>query len=253
MGLFLQKTNIIRDYLEDYVDGRAFWPQEVWKGYTEYGELGELAKPENRGRAVECLNHLITDALQCIPECLQYMTLLQTEEVFRFCAIPQVMAIATLSQLYNNPLVFTGVVKIRKGQAAQLILDTKTLPGLHKWFNILCKDILNRVPITDPSAGSTIKICQEIIEMTNNNSCSAICAAYTSVAASAAPVGLAWSVMKILQNPNVQWNGNVPMYNASEDTACTLGCHLIVLVICLLVLFAHRHFNNAHSLKQGLD
>jgi isopentenyl-diphosphate delta-isomerase type 1 len=30
MGLFLQKTNIIRDYLEDYVDGRAFWPQEVF-------------------------------------------------------------------------------------------------------------------------------------------------------------------------------------------------------------------------------
>jgi phytoene/squalene synthetase len=29
MGLLLQKTNIIRDYLEDYVDGRAFWPQEV--------------------------------------------------------------------------------------------------------------------------------------------------------------------------------------------------------------------------------
>ena len=29
MGLFLQKTNIIRDYLEDYVDGRAFWPQQV--------------------------------------------------------------------------------------------------------------------------------------------------------------------------------------------------------------------------------
>jgi farnesyl-diphosphate farnesyltransferase len=31
MGLFLQKTNIIRDYLEDYVDGRAWWPQDVWK------------------------------------------------------------------------------------------------------------------------------------------------------------------------------------------------------------------------------
>ena len=29
MGLFLQKTNIIRDYLEDYADGRAFWPQEM--------------------------------------------------------------------------------------------------------------------------------------------------------------------------------------------------------------------------------
>ena len=30
MGLFLQKTNITRDYLEDYRDGRAFWPQEIW-------------------------------------------------------------------------------------------------------------------------------------------------------------------------------------------------------------------------------
>lgn len=29
MGLFLQKTNIIRDYLEDQREGRAFWPQEV--------------------------------------------------------------------------------------------------------------------------------------------------------------------------------------------------------------------------------
>ena len=29
MGLFLQKTNIIRDYLEDVVQGRLFWPKEV--------------------------------------------------------------------------------------------------------------------------------------------------------------------------------------------------------------------------------
>ena len=29
MGLFLQKTNIIRDYLEDIVQGREFWPREV--------------------------------------------------------------------------------------------------------------------------------------------------------------------------------------------------------------------------------
>lgn len=29
MGLFLQKTNIIRDYLEDQLEGREFWPREV--------------------------------------------------------------------------------------------------------------------------------------------------------------------------------------------------------------------------------
>ncbi len=29
MGLFLQKTNIIRDYLEDVEQDRLFWPKEV--------------------------------------------------------------------------------------------------------------------------------------------------------------------------------------------------------------------------------
>lgn len=29
MGLFLQKTNIIRDYLEDITEGRVFWPKTV--------------------------------------------------------------------------------------------------------------------------------------------------------------------------------------------------------------------------------
>ena len=118
MGLFLQKTNIIRDYLEDFVDGRAWWPQKVWKKYTKSGDLGEFTKKENIEKALFCLNDLVTDALECVPECMEYMTLLKTEEVFRFCAIPQVMAIATLADLYNNPNVFTGVVKIRKGLAA---------------------------------------------------------------------------------------------------------------------------------------
>lgn len=34
MGLFLQKTNIIRDYLEDLEEGRTWWPKEV----SEYGK-----------------------------------------------------------------------------------------------------------------------------------------------------------------------------------------------------------------------
>lgn len=38
MGLFLQKTNIIRDYLEDQREGREFWPQEV----TASGGLGRI-------------------------------------------------------------------------------------------------------------------------------------------------------------------------------------------------------------------
>ena len=53
-------------------------PQEVWKQYAVNGDLGDLAKEQNRTQAVQCLNHLITDALECIPECLGAQTLTLT-------------------------------------------------------------------------------------------------------------------------------------------------------------------------------
>jgi farnesyl-diphosphate farnesyltransferase len=193
MGLFLQKTNIIRDYLEDYVDGRAFWPQEVWKLYTNTNDLGEFAKKENINNAICCLNHLVTDALECIPECVEYMELLKTEEVFRFCAIPQVMAIATLNDLYNNPNVFTGVVKIRKGLAVKLMLDTKTPGGLHKWFNLMVKDILSRIPSKDPNAEKTKAICNKIIKITDKRAKKAIISSYAQTITSIAPIGMVLS------------------------------------------------------------
>lgn len=43
---------------------------------------------------------------------LEYMSRLQDQQVFRFCAIPQVMAIATLAECYDNLNVFRAVVKI---------------------------------------------------------------------------------------------------------------------------------------------
>ena len=35
MGLFLQKTNITRDYLEDINEGRIFWPNEILTNYVD--------------------------------------------------------------------------------------------------------------------------------------------------------------------------------------------------------------------------
>ena len=45
MGLFLQKTNIIRDYREDLDDKRKFWPKEVWSKYAD--DLSDFADPKN--------------------------------------------------------------------------------------------------------------------------------------------------------------------------------------------------------------
>uniref|UniRef100_A0A7S4T082 Nudix hydrolase domain-containing protein n=1 Tax=Ditylum brightwellii TaxID=49249 RepID=A0A7S4T082_9STRA len=169
MGLFLQKTNIIRDYLEDYVDGRAFWPQSVWNKYSTSGDLGYFANqsdPLAQTKSLHCLNELVTDALSLVPDCLAYLAKLRCTEVFRFCAIPQVMAIATLDKCFNNPNVFTGVVKIRKGLSCQLILHTNDAQGVHAAFRHFANSIASKINPNDPNADATLKACDAILEIT---------------------------------------------------------------------------------------
>lgn len=177
MGLFLQKTNIIRDYLEDYVDGRAFWPQSVWKKYSKSGDLGYFANhddEEAKNQALCCLNDLVTDALHLVPDCLKYLSKLHCSEVFRFCAIPQVMAIATLDKCYHNEDVFTGVVKIRKGLSCKLINNTNDFAGVHTVFHEFAKSITKQAinakdsGFKDPSYDSTLQICQTICDLTRD-------------------------------------------------------------------------------------
>eukprot|EP00566_Odontella_aurita_P007039 CAMPEP_0113552696 /NCGR_PEP_ID=MMETSP0015_2-20120614/15207_1 /TAXON_ID=2838 /ORGANISM="Odontella" /LENGTH=728 /DNA_ID=CAMNT_0000453695 /DNA_START=107 /DNA_END=2289 /DNA_ORIENTATION=- /assembly_acc=CAM_ASM_000160 len=180
MGLFLQKTNIIRDYLEDYVDGRAFWPQSVWKKYSPSGDLGYFANQsdeEAKRMSLRCLNELVTDALELAPDCLSYLSKLRCAEVFRFCAIPQVMAIATLDKCYDNPDVFTGVVKIRKGLSCRLILDTNDFAGVHSTFYAFAGSIAAKARkaeragaegAQDPGLERTIKACEAVRELTED-------------------------------------------------------------------------------------
>ena len=44
--------------------------------------------------------------------CLAYMAKLRNRDIFRFCAIPQVMAIGTLAMCYDNHAVFTGAAPL---------------------------------------------------------------------------------------------------------------------------------------------
>ncbi|XP_032815381.1 squalene synthase isoform X2 [Petromyzon marinus] len=163
MGLFLQKTNIIRDYLEDTRDRREFWPQEAWSKYA--GSLSDLARPENLCAAVGCLNELVTNALGHVPDVLTYLSRLRNQSVFNFCAIPQVMAIATLSACYNNPAVFGGVVKIRKGQAVTLMMDATSLASVRAMMLQYAQEIQRCIPPDDPSATQTRDIVLRIKAM----------------------------------------------------------------------------------------
>lgn len=197
MGLFLQKTNIIRDYLEDYVDGRAFWPQSVWRKHAITGDLGEFARPTAHGagkalpmsgsagsvvakgvgfQALRCLNELVADALELVPDCLEYLERLQNVGNYRFCAIPQVMAMATLAECFDNPKLFTGVVKIRKGLTARLICACVEGPeAVHWWFAEFARGLSATAASSsctsagDPTGERVLRACSRIAERTKKH------------------------------------------------------------------------------------
>ncbi|GAQ93019.1 squalene synthase [Klebsormidium nitens] len=163
MGLFLQKTNIVRDYLEDINEEpapRMFWPRDVWSKYGE--KLEEFREPAHREAAVHCANDLITETLRHVPHSLRYMAALRDPLVFGFCAIPQIMAIGTLALCYNNPAVFTGVVKLRRGLSAKVMDRTKTMEHVYRDFLNWTRVIKRKVTKTDPNAEATIKRCEKI-------------------------------------------------------------------------------------------
>ncbi|XP_020533524.1 squalene synthase 1 isoform X2 [Jatropha curcas] len=169
MGLFLQKTNIIRDYLEDINEipkSRMFWPRQIWSKYVD--KLEDLKYEENSLKAVRCLNDMVTNALMHVDDCLKYMSALRDPAIFRFCVIPQIMAIGTLALCYNNIEVFRGVVKMRRGLTAKVIYQTKSMADVYgAFFDFSCM-LKSKVDMSDPNAEKTLsrlegiqKACQE--------------------------------------------------------------------------------------------
>ena len=143
MGLFLQKTNIIRDYLEDLQSGRTWWPKQIWMKYASH--IGHFKnKPSGKG-SLECLNEMIMDALNHVPDVLNYLHRIKNENIFQFCSIPQVMAIATLSELCNNANVFTSNVKIRKGISYKIMTNSSNFDQVYRWFEYFIGKIETKI------------------------------------------------------------------------------------------------------------
>ncbi|KAB1275621.1 Squalene synthase [Camelus dromedarius] len=125
-------------------------------------KLGDVAKPEHADVALQCLNELIANTLHHIPDVITYLSRLRNQSVFNFCAIPQVMAIATLAACYNNQHVFRGVVKIRKGQAVTLMMDATNIPAIKAIIHQYMEETYHRIPGSDPCSGKTRQIISTI-------------------------------------------------------------------------------------------
>lgn len=150
MGLFLQKTNIIRDIKEDLDDKRRFWPKEIWSKYVDKFE--DLGKPDNREAALNCSSEMVLDSLNHADQCLFYLAGLKEQSVFNFAAIPQSMAIATLDLVFRNPKIFEKNIKITKGEACRIMMQsTQNLKLVCEVFREFTRKIHKKNTPRDPN------------------------------------------------------------------------------------------------------
>jgi len=158
LGTFVKKTNIIRDYYKDLLHTKSFWPKEVWSLYRK--TLPELRFGESSD--VACLNHMITDTLEEIPLCIEYLSKIQNPKVFRFCAIPQIKSLAILAEAYGNRNVFTGILQIRKGLYASILNNCNNIQEVKSWYQKFASQILDKVNSNDPNATRIIETLNEL-------------------------------------------------------------------------------------------
>ncbi|XP_059153463.1 squalene synthase-like [Physella acuta] len=164
-GILIQVTNDLRDFYQDLQAGRKrLWPESVWKKYAS--DVREFTSPDGEDRGRACLNELITLGLEVIPSCMDFLARCPSQECLTFFAIPQVMGIATLSSLYNNPKVFHGAVKIRKGEAAHIMLNSTSIDKVKAMNARYISEILARVPNEDPNSATTRQACKVALSFT---------------------------------------------------------------------------------------
>ncbi|KAH0365607.1 ERG9, squalene synthase, partial [Aureobasidium melanogenum] len=187
MGQFLQQTNIIRDIREDHEDKRYFWPREVWSKHVDRFE--DLFLPENKDKALACSSEMVLLALRRADDCLFYLAGLKEQSVFNFCAIPQTMAIATLELCFQNLDIFEKNVKITKGSACRLMVDsTQNLQVAYGVFKRYARIIHKRNNPQDPNFLEISLACGKIEQFIESIFPTQTAATYRQGAPAPAPV-----------------------------------------------------------------
>ena len=151
MGVLLQKTNIIRDIKEDYDEKRYWWPKDIvskyfsnmddiFKNRQEEGDI--LTITENH---TDLLDEMIMNVLQHIPDSIEYLSLVKNNSNFKFCAIPQVVALQTLASLFHNQNVFNKTEKLNKTTLARIFMDINDMNSLLKFYIDAVEKIENKI------------------------------------------------------------------------------------------------------------
>lgn len=159
MGLFLQKTNIIRDIKEDYDEKRYWWPKDIVTNHFSsiddiFGNRGEAGELTITNKHTELLNEMIMNAFRHVPESIEYLSLVKNNSNFKFCAIPQVVAMQTLATLFNNPNVFKKTEKLNKTTLARIFMDISDMNSVLQFYVDAVEKIEKKIADTESSCPS---------------------------------------------------------------------------------------------------
>ena len=163
MGLFLQKTNIIRDVKEDYDEKRYWWPKDiVIKHFTTMdeifgngGETGEAGELTITHKHTDLLNEMIMNAFRHIPDSIEYLSLVKNNSNFKFCAIPQIVAVQTLATLFHNPNVFKKTEKLNKTTLARIFMETSDMNSILQFYIDAVEKIEKKIEDNETSSKSS--------------------------------------------------------------------------------------------------
>ena len=150
MGLFLQKTNITRDVHEDVPSGRIFWPRAIWSRWVQ--DASDLVDPAQERPALSALNAMVANAVTHLADCMAYLQRVRQDEVLRFCAIPQIMAIGTLASVYDNPATFRDSVKLPRLLTMRILHDVTDLASVQHWMLRFADQLDRHVHPTDEAS-----------------------------------------------------------------------------------------------------
>ncbi|OJA11529.1 hypothetical protein AZE42_09514 [Rhizopogon vesiculosus] len=168
MGLLLQKTNIIRDFREDVEEKRFFWPREIWAKYG-FEEMKDMYEKGDVEHATWIQSGMVLDALRHACDSLDYLRLLKNQSVFVFCAVPVSMAMATLALCFMNPEMFQRNIKIRKAEAAYLIMRSTNTREVALIFREYARKIHHKAKPHDPNFLKISVMCCKIEQWYEHN------------------------------------------------------------------------------------
>jgi farnesyl-diphosphate farnesyltransferase len=165
LGLFLQKTNIIRDVKEDHDEKRLWWPNDIiHKHFSSMDDVFSSPDLTITSKHTDLLNEMIMNALQHIPDSIAYLSLVKSDSNFKFCAIPQVVAMQTLATLFNNANVFKKTEKLSKTTLARIFLDVNDMNSVLQFYIDAVEKIEQKMPDNGSYAHELDKIKGVIIK-----------------------------------------------------------------------------------------